>query len=77
MKSYVVETPFVVCEVEEIREKAIRNFGNNAVQPKYIGPLLDISQFADHLLKARVRLLDVSKHVTQNHTLGNFPTSIW
>jgi radical SAM superfamily enzyme YgiQ (UPF0313 family) len=34
----------VVGEVEGIWEKVIRDFENNALQPKYIGPQLDLSQ---------------------------------
>ena len=35
----------VVGEVEGIWGKVIRDFENNALQPKYIGPQLDLSQF--------------------------------
>jgi radical SAM superfamily enzyme YgiQ (UPF0313 family) len=35
----------VVGEVEGIWDKVIQDFENNAMQPKYIGPQLDLSQF--------------------------------
>lgn len=36
----------VVGEVEGIWEKVIRDFENNKLQPKYIGPQIDLSQFS-------------------------------